>query len=100
MKKYYTLVQAFQPENRSLSEYLENQGIVYKLGADFSEELKEYGFNYTVSSGTLLKTFRVLIEEHELSAIILSVDGVSVIRNRPFLNILNKIRGYFSWILS
>jgi hypothetical protein len=41
----------------------------------------------------------VLIEEEELSAIMLSVGGVSVIQNRPYINAKNKIRGMFKWIV-
>lgn len=100
MKQYFTLVQAFTPENRSLREYLNTQCIEYTIGADLYEELKEYGYRDSISkTGTLLKTYRVLIDEHELSAIMLSVDGVTSIKNRTGVKLQNRIRGYFSWIL-
>jgi hypothetical protein len=107
MKQYYTLVQAFTPTGRSLGEYLDQQGILYTLGADLYEELKKYGYinssSYTISGytidGKILKTYKALIDEHELTAIKLSVDGVDIIRNRFSLNLLNKVRSYFSWIL-
>lgn len=100
MKQYYTLVQSFQPTHKNLQDYLEEQGISYTVGADMSEELWEYGFkNPSVQSGVLLKKFTILIDEHELSAIMLSVDDVSVIRNRSGVKVQNKFRSYFSWIL-
>jgi len=100
MKQYYTLVQAFTPEHRSLTEYLETLNINYEIGADLYEELKEFGYyNSSAKTGDLLKTFRVLIDEHELSAIMLSVDGVSSIKNRSGVKLRNKVRSYFSWIL-
>lgn len=100
MKQYFTLVQAFTPDHRSLADYLDDQGIHYVLGADLYEELKKFGlYDANLTTGTLLKTYRVLIDEHELSAIMLSVDGVTKIQNRTEVAIQNKIRGYFSWIL-
>ncbi len=100
MKQYFTLVQAFTPDHRALGEYLESQGIEYVLSADLYEELKDFGYyDPKCTTGTLLKTYRVLIDEHELSAIMLSVDGVTNIKNRPGVKAHNKIRGYFSWIL-
>jgi len=100
MKQYYTLVQAFVPFGRPLGEYLDEQGITYTLGADFSEELKKYGYiDPSGISGKLQKTYKVLIDEHELSAIKLSVDGVDIIQNRSSLKLQNKVRSYFSWIL-
>ena len=107
MKQYYTLVQAFTPTGRSLGEYLDQQGILYTLGADLYEELKKYGYigpsNYTITGyiidGKILKTYKALIDEHELTAINISVDGVYIIQNRSSLNLLNKIRSCFSWIL-
>lgn len=99
MKQYYTLIQAFQPENISLPDYLDQQGIDYTLGAEFCEDLREFGFKVPIVAGTLMKKYVVLIEEHELSAIMLSVDGVSVIQNRSGVKVQNKIRSYFSWIL-
>lgn len=100
MKQYYTLVQAFQPEHRDLGDFLTEQGIDHSVGADFAEELKAFGFkDPTSKTGTLLKTYKVLIDEHELSAIKLSVDGVTVIQNRDGVKLQNKIRGMFSWIV-
>jgi len=103
MKQYYTLVQAFSPENdKHLEDFLREQGIDFDLGADIASELKEFG--YKELSGAhpmaLLKKYTVLIEEHELSAIMLSVGGVTVIRNRPAVNAKNKVRGMFKWILN
>lgn len=98
MKQYYTLVQAFTPAGKSLDEYLDQQGILYTLGADFSEELRNYGYvGGTV--GKIQKIYKVLIDEHELSAIKLSVGGVDIIQNRSSLNFHNKVRSYFTWIL-
>jgi hypothetical protein len=101
MKRYYTLLQSFHHENdRGLDEYLATNDIDFKIGADFASELKLFG--YTPPPGhekDLLKKYIVLIEEHELSAIQLSVGGVTIIKNRPEVEFKNKVRGYFSWIL-
>jgi hypothetical protein len=100
MKQYFTLVQAFQPTHRGLGEYLEEQGIEYSLGADRYDELKMYGFyDANASPESILKTFKVLIDEHELSAIKLSVDGVHMVQNRSGVKAQNKVRSYFSWFL-
>lgn len=100
MKQYFTLVQAFIPDHRSLGDYLDEQGIEYKLGADRYDELKMFGYyDPNAKYDSILKTFTVLIDEHELSAIKLVVDGVHVVKNRPAVNAHNKVRSYFSWIL-
>jgi len=100
MKQYYTLVQGFHPEHRDLQDYLDEQGIHYKVGADFAEELQRPGqIKLAIDHGTLLKKYTVLIEDHELSAIMLSVDGVHVVDNRNSIKFQNTVRGYFSWIL-
>lgn len=100
MKQYYTLVQSFIPENLSLGDYLEDRGIKYELGAERYDELQALGYyNPGTDRESIMKTFRVLIEEHELSAIMLSVDGVSKIQNRPGTDLRNKIRSQFSWFL-
>ena len=99
MKQYYTLTQNYIPEHRPLEDFLDEQGFEYHLGADLSEELKRYGYLVPAASGTLIKTYKVLLNEHELSAIKLSVDGVCIIENRPFVKVQNRIRSYFSWIL-
>lgn len=99
MKHYYTLIQSFQPEH-DLQAYLDEQGIYYKVGADFAEEFfKPNHGKLMIEHGVLLKKFTVLIEEHELSAIMLSVDGVQVVDNRNSIKFQNTVRGYFSWIL-
>jgi hypothetical protein len=100
MKQYYTLIQNFIPSGRSLGEYLDEQGIHYTVGADFSEDLKAFGYiDPNTSPKQLKEIFRVLIDEHELSAIKLSVDGIDIIQNRSGLNLKNKIRGCFSWFM-
>lgn len=98
MKQYYTLIQEFVPTNeRRLSEYLTEQGIVHEVGADFADEFKKLG--YYMSTDKLMLKCTALIEEHELSAIMLSVGGVTVVDNRPFINAKNKVRGWFKWIV-
>jgi hypothetical protein len=100
MKQYYTLIQAFQPDGRNLQDYLEEQGIKYEVGADFAEDLLKQGHNQMSAwYGTLFKKFVVLIEEHELSAIKLCIDGIEVVPNRNGVKLQNRVRGYFSWIL-
>lgn len=100
MKQYYTIIQNFIPSGRSLGEYLDEQGIHYTLGADFSEDLKEFGYiDPNTDPKQLKEIFRVLIDEHELSAIKLSVGGVDIIQNRSGLNLKNKIRSCFSWFV-
>jgi len=101
MKQYYTLIQEFVPTNeRSLSEYLTEQGIEHEVGADFSEEFRRRGYHVpTMQDDKLMSRCIALIEEHELSAIMLSVGGITVVDNRPFINIKNKVRGWFKWIV-
>jgi alcohol dehydrogenase YqhD (iron-dependent ADH family) len=100
VKQYYTLIQSFSPaHDKWLGVYLNDQGIEYDLGADFAGELTFLGYNGIGNPAELLKKYVVLIEEEELSAIMLSVGGVSVIQNRPYINAKNKIRGMFKWIV-
>jgi hypothetical protein len=99
MKQYYTLIQAFQPDGKNLQDYLEEQGIKYEVGADFAEDLLKKELQSSAWYGTLFKKFIVLIEEHELSAIKLCIDGIQVVPNRNGVKLQNKVRGYFSWIL-
>lgn len=101
MKKYHTLVQAFTPEtDRLLGEYLTDQGIEYSLGADLESELT--GFSVYPKQhplqDRLLKKYTVLIEEHELSAIMLSVGGVSVVDNDRSAKIKNAVRTKIGWL--
>lgn len=98
MKQHYTLVQIWDPGRRLLGEYFEEISIPYDLGADFSEELKKFGYNDpSVPQGILVKIYRVLLDEEELTAIKLANDDIKIIRNRPWLNIKNHIRRLFSW---
>lgn len=101
MKQYYTLIQEFVPTNeRSLSEYLTEQGIEHEVGADFADEfISKNHYLIPNASDKLMSKCTVLIEEHELSAIMLSVGGVTVVNNRPFINTKNKVRGWFKWIV-
>jgi hypothetical protein len=82
-----------------LGPYLTRQGIIFNLGADFNEELKPFGYVPVTKDKELKKVYTVLIEEHELTAIMLSVGGVQIIKNRNSINRLNKVRSMFSWIL-
>lgn len=101
MKKYHTLVQAFTPQtDRLLDEYLTDQGIEYSLGADLESELKGYSV-YPKShpmQDRLLKKYTVLIEDHELSAIMLSVGGVVVVDNDKVARIKNTVRDKIGWL--
>lgn len=102
MRKYFTLVQDFIPElnnDGQLAAYLEDQGIKYEIGADFNKELIPLGYVSMTKDKELKKTYVVLIEEHELSAIMLSIGGVQIIKNRNSINRRNKVRSMFSWIL-
>jgi hypothetical protein len=103
MKFYHTLVQPYNDDslNRQLDAYLTEQGIEYDMGADFADELSKFGFKVTlhVTGDKLLKKTIVLIDEHELSAIMLSVDKVSEIRNRPWIETKNKFRRLSKWLL-
>jgi hypothetical protein len=101
VKQYYTLIQEFAHTNeRSLSEYLTEQGIRHEVGADFADEfISKNHYMVPALPDKLMSKCIVLIEEHELSAIMLSVGGVSVVDNRPFINTKNKVRGWFKWIV-
>jgi len=106
MKQYYTLAQSFSlGDNRNLGEYLKSQNIRYTLGADFVDELQGYGYGYksiithNQIDRSLVRIYRVLIDEYELTAIQMAVGGVSILRNRTGLEIKNKIRKMFSWII-
>lgn len=99
MKLFYTLVQDFTPNaDRDLGLYLINQQIDYDLGADYAEELRSRGFKGSAPN-MLLKKYVVLIEEHELSAIMLSVSGVSAVDNDNWIKLKNRLRRCFSWFL-
>jgi hypothetical protein len=102
VKQYYTLIQEFVPTNkRSLNEYLIEQGIEHEVGADFAEDFRKLGYNLpNMHPDELMSKCIVLIEEHELSAIMLSVDGVTIVDNRPFIDTKNKVRGWFKWFLN
>lgn len=107
MRQYYTLVQPFVGEGElSLEEYLAESRIQADVGADLASELVEFGFKITsetcsnnVPGDTLLKRYIVLLEEHELTAIKLTLDNVQVLENRPAVELHNKVRGCFKWIL-
>lgn len=101
MKQYVTLIAEFHAETEDFFQYLSRQNIKYRVGGELAVELKKYGFipNNKISNTFLLR-YVVLIEEYELSAILLTYDNISLIRNRPFLNFKNKIRNYFKWILN
>lgn len=99
MKMYYTLVQDFTPNgDKDLGLYLLNQDIEYEVGADFAEELRSRGFT-GAASNRLLRKYTVLIEEHELTAIMLSVTGVAMIRNDKTHSVLNFVRKIIKWVL-
>jgi hypothetical protein len=101
VKQHYTLIQEFIPTNeRSLSEYLTEQDIEHEVGADFSDEfISKHHYLVPNASDKLMLKCIALIDEHELSAIMLSVGGVTVVKNRPFIDAKNKVRGWFRWFL-
>lgn len=101
MKKYYTLAQAHYPSKEgALDYYLLSQGIKYRLGAEWDESLASRGHRVDWGSGPqLVYVYYVLIEEYELSAIKLSVDGVQIIKNRRYLNFINGIRMCIKWVI-
>lgn len=96
MKLHRTLVQPFLLEdNRSLAEYLTTNGISYHISAEFAEDI---GLKGSHGSGILINTYVALIEEHELSAIFLSVDNIHQIKNRRWYDIKNSFRNTFRWL--
>lgn len=99
MKLYYTLAQSFvlAGENMTLNEYLDEQGIKYKVGADWSYDLGVgVAINDEKHVAILMKYFVVLLDEYELTVIKMAVDGVIIADCRPFVNFKNRIRKYFS----
>ncbi len=104
MKQYFTLTQTFLLGNRDnmvLEEYFRGQGIPFDIGAELAGDMRSKGFKIRgdVTDGTLLKRYTVLLDEHELSAISLSVDGVQIVRNTTYIDRKNKVRGWFKWFL-
>lgn len=107
MRSYYTLVQPLFTEDRDLEEYLKNQGVKFKLGADRQEELVDYGFTISndgkihpvTGNREMIATYVVLLDEADLSAIKLSIPEVQIIKNRTWPNFVNTVRGWFSWFL-
>ena len=91
MKYYYTLGQPFSGNERDLSDYFDSIGIEYKMGADYESD--------RMLDNTFLRTYVVLLEEEDLSAIQLSLDGVRVIKSQPYYTLVNKVRDKFKWIL-
>lgn len=105
MRQYYTLIQPYIHVGEvSLEEYLSQSGIKVDIGADLSSELVEYGLKKTdattdIVDDPLLKKYVVLLEEHELTAIKLSINNIQILENRPTVNLHNKMRGCFKWFL-
>lgn len=103
MKQYYTLIQRFSTvDDRNLAQYLTEQDIKYQTGADFISEYRSargVPFGDNDHPNTLMLQCVALIEEHELSAIMPSVGGLTVVDNRPLINAKNKVRRCFKWIL-
>lgn len=108
MRMYRTLVQPLFTQDIDLEDYFRGQGIDYKLGADWQEDLTSYGFTIDrdglvhplAGNRALVATYIVLLDESDLSAIKLSIPEIQIIRNRSWYNFVNKIRGYCSWFLN
>lgn len=99
MKQYYTLVEPFREHGRSIGEYLEDNKIDYRLGAEDPRDLKEFGLqDFLDDKDLLVKTYSVLLDEHELSAIRLSVEKMSIIQVRPSTRLYNRIRSVIGWM--
>ena len=87
-------------DSYKLSQWLTNNGIQYHLSAEFASDLREFGYSPAISdSKDFLSKYVILIEEHELTALQLSISGVTIIENRKSIRIKNKIREIFSWML-
>ena len=106
MKIYYRLTQPYESKliddnsgsNRTLHSYLDEQDIRYSMGADHAADLKKFGLEYNgLNSYHLMRTYTVLLDEHELSAIKLAVDNIQIIKSNFYHLVLNKIRGWFRW---
>jgi len=102
MKLWRTLIQPWSGEeiNRTIDTYLDEQGIEHDMSADFADELSQFGtITIHMLGDRLLRKTVVLIDDHELSAIMLSVDQVIVIKNRPWIETKNKFRRLAKWLL-
>ena len=123
MKKYYTLIQPFligKDQDTSLTDFLYDRNIPFHIGGVFGDEqlYSEYYpadwtstasyFKYAGNSSitfavednlNLLRKFVILLDEHELSAIKLSVDNVTIIRNTRYYEFVNKVRSIFKWFI-
>ena len=98
MKLYYTVTQPFFDDNRKrLGHYLLDNGIKFRLGADFASELMN--MRDSVADDPLLAVYTLFIEEEGLSAIKLSVEDIKIIKNRFSLELINKFRKCFTWFL-
>ena len=100
MKKYYTLVQPFNEQGTTLAEYFRRQDIPFSLGADRVDELMKLGFSDpNLDNDAIVKRYIVLLEEHELTAIQLTLDHVQILSNEPMTERRNQLRKAFAWFV-
>lgn len=102
MKQHYTLAQDYiSNANKTIGQYLTEQGIEFQIGADLAGDLVHTSgyINNTDNSSHLVSRYTALLDEHELTAIKMAVDGVQIINNSPYVQRKNKVRGMFSWFV-
>ena len=100
MKRYYTLVQPFNEQGTTLAAYFRRQDITFSLGADRVDELKKLGFEGpNLDNDAIVKRYIVLLDEHELTAIQLTLDHVQILENEPMTERKNKLRKAFRWFV-
>ncbi len=102
MRCYYTLTQDWISDGTPLGTYFEERNIHYDIGVECAQDLYKYKYVQPgeIAPDQIVKTYIVLLDEHELSAIKLCVDKVRIIENRKHLNFINRVRGCFRWFLN
>lgn len=95
MKLFYTLAQPFTPhegQNMGLRRYFTDQNIPCTIGGNFASDLRERGLTDSgFDKADIVNIFSVRLDEHMLTAIKMSVDGVHIIDNTPWENRINKL---------
>jgi len=102
VRLYYTLGQKYVPDESDvdLNTYLIERKIHYTAGADLASELEtNSAWIKNNDKDLLIARYTILAEEYELTAISLAVGGVHVLENRSYLNLKNRIRKCFKWML-
>lgn len=98
MKLYYTLGQQWLlNDEHEIWQYLDENGIDYRISAAIDTELPSTLNFRALPVGSLVRIYTILADETDVLAICLKFERVAILDNSKMNSIRNKVRKFFTF---